>query len=228
VEGFYVETTGSCHAGLERAAEIIPDLIIIDVIMSDMSGWSALSQLKKNPALMHVPVIVHSMAEERATAAALGAADYVTKPTDRLELLDTIKSHLRANVLSTVLVIDEDVDARRLSRMVFENEGWKVVEGSDAEVGLMRVAEQMPSAIVLDTSLSKMSAIEFVQELEKNEKWSFIPVLVLTRHSIGDEAREQLLEHVDMVIDKGAYSLDTLLRRLRELIGCSNSDTAAG
>lgn len=228
VEGFYIEAANSGSAGLEKAVELIPDLIILDVAMSDMRGWSILSELKKNPELMHVPVIVHSMAEERAAAAALGAADYVSKPSDRVELVDAIKSRLRENVVSTVLVIDEDVDARRLSRMVFENEGWKVVEGPDAEVGLMRVAEQMPSAIVLDSSLSKMSALEFIQALDRNEQWKVIPVLVLTRHSMSDDEREEFLAHADMVIDKGAYSLDTLLRRLRELIGYAHSDTAAG
>jgi len=227
-EDFCIETISSGRAGLDRAAELLPDLIILDVMMSDASGWSVLSELKKNPALVHVPVIVHSMAEERATAAALGAADYVAKPADRNELINAIKSHLRANMVSTVLVIDEDVDARRLSRMVLENEGWKVVEGLDAEVGLMRVAEQMPSAIVLDTVLSKMSALEFMQELEKNEKWKGIPVLVLSGHLMGDDDRAKLLKYADMVIEKGAYSLDTLLRRLRELIVFPGSESAAG
>jgi len=227
-DGFHVETVSSGREGLQRAADIIPDLIILDVIMSDMSGWPVLSQLKKNPELMHVPVIMHSMTEERATAAALGAADYVTKPADRDELVDAIKTNLRANVIPTVLVVDEDVDARRLTRMVFENEGWNVVEGIDAEIGLMRVAEQMPSVIVLDAMLSKMKAIEFVQALTKSAEWKTIPVLVLTGQSMSEQEREQLLEYVDMVIEKGAYSLDTLLRRLRELIGDFHSDTVEG
>ncbi len=50
---------------------------------------------------------------------------------------------------------------------MFENEGWDIVEGADGEVGLMRVAEKIPSVIVLDTDLPTMSATAFVQELEK-------------------------------------------------------------
>jgi len=214
-ENFHIETADSGHEGLEKAVEQVPDLIILDVVMSDMGGWPVLSQLKKNPALLHVPVIMHSMTDERAMATTLGAADYINK-------------HLLSNVISTVLVIGGDVDARRLARMVFENEGWNIEESADGEVGLMRVAEKMPSAIILDTDLPTMNATTFVQELEKNEQWKSIPVLVLTGNSISDEAREKLLTHVDMVIEKGAYSLDTLLRRLRELIGSSRSETATG
>ncbi|NOX92174.1 MAG: response regulator [Gammaproteobacteria bacterium] len=227
-EGFYIEAAGSGREGLERAVELVPDLIILDVVMSDMSGWPVLSQLKKNPALLHVPVIMHSMTDERAMAATLGAADYINKPADKHELIGVIKNHLHNSVVSTVLVVGGSVDTRRLARMVFENEGWDIVESADSEVGLMRVAEKIPSVIVLDTDLPTMSATEFVQKLEGNEKWKPIPVLVLTGHSISDTEREQLLAHVDMVIEKGAYSLDTLLRRLRELIGPPRSETATG
>ncbi len=228
-ENYYIENVGGGHEGLERAVELVPDLIILDVIMPDMSGWSVLSQLKKNPALLHVPVIMHSMSDERAMAVALGAADYINKPADKQELIGVIKNHLHKGVVSIVLVIGGSVDARRLTRMVFENEGWNIIESADGEVGLMRVAEKIPSVIVLDTDLpTTMNAIEFVQKLKKNEQWKNIPVLVLTGQSISDDEREKLLTHVDMVIEKGAYSLDTLLRRLRELLGSSQPATATG
>lgn len=227
-EGFRVEASYSGQEGLEKAAVLSPDLIILDVIMPDMSGWPVLAQLKNNPGLLHVPVIMHSMTDERATASALGAADYISKPADKNELVVAIKKHLRANVNKTILVIDGDVDARRLTRMVFDNEGWGVIECADAEVGLMRVAEQKPSAIVLDTDLPKMSATDFMQALKENEQWKSIPVLVLTGEAIDDSERKKLLVHADMVIEKGAFSLDTLLRRLRELIGFSQSETATG
>jgi signal transduction histidine kinase/DNA-binding response OmpR family regulator len=227
-EGFCIEAAYSGQEGLEKAVSLAPDLIILDVIMPDISGWPVLTQLKKNPQLLPVPVIMHSMTDERVTAAALGAADYISKPADKNELIFAIKKHLRANKAYTILVIDGDVDARRLTRMVFSNEGWNVIECSDAEVGLMRVAEQRPSAIVLDTDLPEMEAIEFLQVLVSNEQWKSIPVLVLTGESLDESRRKELLVYVDMVIEKGAYSLDTLLRRLRELIGSSKSETATG
>ncbi len=226
-EGFRCECSKTGREGLEKAANLIPALIILDITLPDTSGWTVLSQIKKNPLLLHVPVIVHSMIDERATAAALGAAGYLSKPTGRHELMAMVQGQLQTSDSSTVLVIDADVDARRMSRMVFENEGWQVTECGDGEVGMMRVAELMPSAIVVDAGLEKMPVIDFVEALREHELWRSIPVLVLTEETLADEYRAALLTHVDMVVEKGPYSLDTLLRRLRELMGAESSAAMA-
>ena len=217
--GFCIEVVRGGKVGLERAIELMPDLILLDVVLPDASGWSVLSQLKENPLLIHIPVIMHSMIDERATAATLGAVDYIIKPADRDFLAERIKGNLRVQRESQILVIDDDVDSRRLTRMVLENEGWNVIESGDGEVGLMRVAERPPAAIVLDLNMPRLDGFGFLERIEKNPDWKAIPVLVLTVNDIDDEERSKLLRSVDMIVEKGPYSLDTLLRRLRELLG---------
>lgn len=216
-DGFCVEVVGSGKAGLARVQTLMPDLILLEVVLPDMSGWVVLSQLKENPSLVHIPVIMHSIIDERSTATALGAADYIVKPADRDRLADCIKQNLRMQQGPRVLLIDDDVDTRRLMHLVFENEGWHVVEGGDGEVGLMRVAERPPAAIVLDLNMPRLNGFGFLERLSENSAWKEIPVLVLTAGEISDGERNTLLESVDMIIEKGPYSIDTLLRRLREL-----------
>ena len=227
-DGFQVEVACGGKKGLERAEDIRPDLILLDVVLSDMSGWSVLSQLKQNPVLVHVPVIMHSMIDERSTAATLGAADYIIKPAERDALVGCVRRNLRLQQGVRMLLLDADVDSRRLTRMVFENEGWSVIEGGDGEVGLIRVAEHLPSAIVVDLDIPRMSDVKFLERLSSTPEWSAIPVLALTARPIDDERRDQLLKYVDMVIEKGPYSLDTLLRRLRELTGLAQVKSIAG
>jgi len=122
------------------------------------------------------------------------------------------------------LVIDDDVDARRLTRLVFENEGWDVVEGGDGEVGMIRVAERPPAAIVLDLNMPRLNGFGFLEKLGKNPEWKAIPVLVLTAGEISDDERNKLLVSVDMIVEKGPYSIDTLLRRLRELFASTQAE----
>lgn len=94
-DGFHVEVACDGKQGLARAEDLRPDLILLDVVLSDMSGWSVLSQLKQNPGLVHVPVVMHSMIDERSTAATLGAADYIIKPAERDALVACVRRSLR-------------------------------------------------------------------------------------------------------------------------------------
>jgi DNA-binding response OmpR family regulator len=218
-DGFTIEVVCGGKAGVERAVELIPDLILLEVVLPDVGGWSVLSQIKDNPLLVHIPVVMHSMIDERSTAATLGAADYLVKPVDREALSKCVKRNLRVQKGPRMLVVDDDADIRRMTRMVFENEGWNVVEGTDGEVALMRVAEKPPTAIVLDLNMPRLDGFGFLKKLRENPEWKAIPVLVLAMGDISDDERNELLASADMVIDKGPYSLDTLLRRLRELVG---------
>jgi len=112
--------------------------------------------------------------------------------------------------------------------MVFENEGWIVAEAGDGEVGLMRLAENPPAAIVLDLNMPRMNGIEFLEQFKKTTEWQSIPVLALTGSMVDDDVRQNLLASIDMVVEKGPYSLDTLLRRLRELIGPVKAEAVSG
>jgi len=69
--------------GMTRALEIIPDLILLDVLMPNESGFDLISQLKNTPEIRHIPVIfitgLHS-ADDEERGLTLGACDYIQKP----------------------------------------------------------------------------------------------------------------------------------------------------
>jgi signal transduction histidine kinase/CheY-like chemotaxis protein len=199
-DGYEVESITCGDDGLKKAREMMPDMILLDVLIPDVSGWSILAQLKKDPDVAHIPVIMHSALDDRSTAFALGASDYLRQEGDN------------------VLIIDDDVDARCLMRMVFENEGWDVVEEVDGDVGLKRIKEKHPSAIILDVNMSRLSSDEFLDQLEKIPEYNAIPVLALTDKSLTDGKREELIKRVDLLVEKGPRSVDDLLARLRVLI----------
>ena len=116
-DGFCVEVVRSGKVGLERAVELVPDLILLDVVLPDMSGWTVLSQIKQNPLLVHIPVIMHSMIDERATAVTLGAVAYIIKPAVRDGMVRRIKRNLPIQKESQIPVMDNDVHSRRTARL---------------------------------------------------------------------------------------------------------------
>lgn len=216
--GFQVESAVSGEEGLSQARKLVPDLILLDILISDEIAWPILTQIKNEPSLAHIPVVMHSVLDERGTAFSLGATDYLTKPANSRQLLDTVIRNIRKPEGASVLVIDDDADTRRLMRMVLENEGWNVVEEVDGKLGLMRVIESPPSAIVLDLHMPRMTGEEFLELLSEKSEYRHIPVVALTGKDLTDSERKELSGKVELIVDKGPHSLDILLGRLRELL----------
>ncbi|HEX9077806.1 MAG TPA: response regulator [Anaerolineae bacterium] len=84
--------------GLARAQQDPPDLILLDVMMPDMDGYSVCSQLRQNSATANVPVIMITALDEigeKVRGLQVGADDYITKPCDLEELLTRVQTHLR-------------------------------------------------------------------------------------------------------------------------------------
>jgi len=84
-------------AALERAAEIHPDLILMDLSLPRMDGWEATRRLKAEPATARTPVIVlsaHAMKGDEERARASGCDDFLTKPIDETLLFQTLARHL--------------------------------------------------------------------------------------------------------------------------------------
>ena len=84
-------------AALERAAEAMPDLILMDMSLPRMDGWEATRRLKANAALSHIPVIAltaHAMRSHEDRARASGCDGFLTKPVDETLLFEQIASFL--------------------------------------------------------------------------------------------------------------------------------------
>jgi DNA-binding NtrC family response regulator len=99
-EGFVGLAAESGERGVELAVQQLPDLIICDVSMPGMDGYSVFELLSARPNTATIPFIFLSARAERADVRrgmALGADDYLTKPFTRRELLDTIRTRLRRN-----------------------------------------------------------------------------------------------------------------------------------
>jgi signal transduction histidine kinase/CheY-like chemotaxis protein len=95
-EGFKVETAADGEAGLQRAMELKPDVITLDVFMPGLDGWQVLVALKSNVALAHIPVIMlTTVGENRNKGYTLGAAGYLDKPVNREQLVETMKPYRR-------------------------------------------------------------------------------------------------------------------------------------
>ena len=95
--GFTVVSAEDGKAALQKAVEIIPDLILLDVMMPLMTGFEVLGALKKNEKTRGIPILMvtaQSKEDEVLKGLELGADDYITKPFSPNELAARVKTVL--------------------------------------------------------------------------------------------------------------------------------------
>jgi signal transduction histidine kinase/CheY-like chemotaxis protein len=94
-EGFRVITAWGGEEGLRLARDLEPSIITLDAFMPGVDGWSVLKELKSDPNLGKIPVIMVTMEEDKEKGLMLGASDFVPKPITREELSTVLKKYKR-------------------------------------------------------------------------------------------------------------------------------------
>ncbi|QDU46968.1 Signal transduction histidine-protein kinase BarA [Symmachiella dynata] len=218
-EGFHVVTADGGHEGLRIARQTKPAFITLDVMMPEVDGWAVLSDLKSDPQLCDVPVIMITMVDDENLGYALGATDYLTKPVDRDRLMSLVNKHRDgAPSQDAVLIVEDDEATRELLRRMLQNSDWTIAEAANGRIALDEVAKVRPSLILLDLMMPEMDGFEFLAEIRKAPQWRSIPVIVVTAKELDAEDRKRLNGGVTRILQKGHCSRDDLLNEVRAMM----------
>jgi CheY-like chemotaxis protein len=93
ITGTHYRVVGERDAerGLALAEEIVPDIILLDVMMPRVDGWETLSRLRRHPKTSHIPVIICTILAQEELALSLGAKDFLRKPVSRERVLSALE-----------------------------------------------------------------------------------------------------------------------------------------
>ncbi len=216
-EGLRCITAADGHDGLSKAFAHHPDLIILDVLMPKVDGWSVLTSLKANPRLAAIPVIMQSVKDDRDLGFMLGASEYLVKPVDRKTLVQLLQKYTKSDE-ATILIIDDDEVTRRLVSRTLKQKGWKLVEAGNGEQGLIEINRKTPTAILLDLMMPGMDGFEFLEILHATPEGRQIPVVVLTSKDLNADDRLRLNGGVERILEKGALNRDRFLDEVRRVV----------
>ena len=217
-EGYGAAVALNGPQGLEKARELRPVAITLDVNMPEMDGWNVLQELKSDAALAQIPVVLLTMEEDRSRGFALGAVDYLSKPVDRNRLKGLLQRYCPKASEGPVLVVEDEAVTRLDLRVELEKSGWEVAEATNGREALERIAQRRPQLILLDLMMPEMDGFEFVEALHREEDWRSVPIVVLTALQLDAEEHERLRGYVSQVMHKGAYKRGDLLNQVRELL----------
>jgi len=110
-----------------------------------------------------------------------------------------------------VLVIDDEVQIRRLLRVSLEASGYRVLEAATGRDGLVEAAQRHPDLVLLDLGLPDMDGVTVLQRLRE---WSRVPVVVLSVRGREEDKITALDNGADDYVTK-PFSTGELLARLR-------------
>lgn len=220
-EGFNVISAYSGQEGLEKARELQPSIITLDIMMPRLDGWAVLSKLKEDEEVGHIPVVMLSMIDNQSLGFALGATDYLTKPVERDKFVSVLRQYyLRngENGQNNLLIVEDDKNTRELFERTAEKEGWHVDTAENGLIGLNRLAQQKPDLILLDLMMPEMDGFQFVTQMRQNEAWQDIPIVVVTAKPLENEDIQKLRGQVERILQKAEFTPQQLVTEIRNIL----------
>lgn len=149
---YKIHTAGNGALGIEKALEIIPDIIICDVMMPEKSGYEVCQTLKQDERASHIPIILltaKATQADKVEGLKYGADAYLTKPFDKEELLIRLEKLVDsrrqlqqryANGADATPTAEPSIDDIFLQKL------WEHIQANlgDAEFGVAQLASAVP------------------------------------------------------------------------------------
>jgi len=166
---------------LQHAVELNPQVILLDIGLPDLSGWSVLEELKSDPATRQIPVIITSVEDKRAEASRLNAAAYLVKPFSYDELQQALAMAVPAQAPApaqtpaaqaqpdapaplVILVDDNEVNSMIVIDFLQANHFRAQWMGSGFEF-LEQAAQLQPDLVLMDIQMPGIDGLEVIRRV---------------------------------------------------------------
>jgi signal transduction histidine kinase/CheY-like chemotaxis protein/HAMP domain-containing protein len=216
-EGYSVIGALSGDEGIETAVKIKPALITLDIMMPRKDGWQVLRELKGRSATKDIPVIIHSVVDNKPLAVSLGAADVITKPTEPKRLLTLVRQYCQTTD-QFILIVDDHEDFALAFQALLSQDGFNVKVATGGKEALDVLKTSTPALILLDLIMPGMDGFEVVQQLQENEQWRDIPVVILSGKELTDEEQHRLDSHIAQFLKKDAFSTSEISKTIKRIL----------
>jgi len=222
---------------IELVEKQLPDVLVLDLMMPDMDGFTVLEKLRSDPKTAKLPVIVvtaKNLSKEEKQRLRDGGSMLLTKSdTTSAAVLSEVKKiiaelkcknqtptriHRRKD--KTVLLVEDNESATIQVKAILENEGFVVDTAGDGQQALDYVNETIPDGIILDLMMPGIDGFEVLEKIRSMQITADIPVLVLTAKDLTTDDLQKLnTDKIQQLVQKGDVGRDELLDKTKQMLG---------
>ena len=214
------------EGAFERTLELLPDLVVLDLLLPDLPGWEVLLRIKEEARTREIPVLIVSVVDDRARGLALGAAEHLVKPISRRRFHEAVEHVMsqgaelqdadapasqqtmapganasRGEQRLVLLAEDNEDNISTLSDYLLTRGYWVVVARNGAEA-VERATEEQPDAILMDVQMPAMDGLEATRRIRADADLKAVPIIALTALAMPGDRERCLDAGADVYLSK--------------------------
>jgi CheY-like chemotaxis protein/HAMP domain-containing protein len=239
VEAENIKTIGvnSGEESIKLLKENVPDVLVLDLIMPGMDGFSVIEEVRKNPNTKNLPVIIVTAKditkEDRLKLSGKVSSLIAKSDSTPQDLFNEIRNVLKKIETSEkeyqqenndsktrILLVEDNKDAIVQMKSILERENYIVDVADGGQNALDYVKQTIHDGIILDLMMPEVDGFEVLEKIRSTEATKLIPVLILTAKDLTkDDLSKLSSNNIQQLIHKGNVDINGLLFKIELMLG---------
>jgi len=229
-EGFIVLKAQGGQQGIDMVREHIPDFMLLDLMMPEVSGFDVVDAMKRLPSTTHIPIIILTAKEITAEDRQQLNGDIVRimqkREMNHACFFDEFRKIARPSAKAKsslplaegkayVLVAEDNPQTARLLQVMLQTQGYEVVHAGNGRIALDMMQSRCPDLVLLDMMMPEMDGIGFLEEKNNIDALRDVPVLMVSCSQEAGAQGKMLGAHAFM---RKPFDRDNMLSTVWKLI----------
>ncbi|NBC37117.1 response regulator [Novosphingobium sp. FSY-8] len=215
--GYDVELAADGQVGLDLARRVRPDLILLDLTLPTLDGWSVLERLQADAQLAQVPTVIVSVDDRKRISLEKGASDHLVKPV-KVDELEAILQLYAARQSGTILLVEDDDATAALYENGLRQAGFAVVRASGGDEAENHLRQRQFAMVITDLKMRDGDGFALIRAMHDMPEDARPPVMVVTGRTLSGWEREILSARTQAVVPKAGLSPRSLVSSVTEVL----------